>query len=52
MRQIRPRLPVLGLLARSVVFPAVLLVAANMVMIMFVPALHLVVVGAARALAA
>ncbi len=52
MRQIRPRLPVLGLLARSVVFPAALLIAANMVMIMFVPVLHMVVVGVAGALAA
>jgi HD-GYP domain-containing protein (c-di-GMP phosphodiesterase class II) len=52
MSQIRPRLPVLGLLARSVVVPAALLAATNMVMVMFVPVLHMVVVGVAGALAA
>lgn len=52
MSQIRPRLPVLGLLARSVVVPAVLLIAANMVMVMFIPVVHMVVVGVAGALAA
>jgi hypothetical protein len=52
MRQIGPRLPVLGPLARSVVFPAALLILANMVMIMFVSVLHMVVVGVAGALAA
>ena len=44
MSQIRPRLPVLGLLARSAVIPAVLLVATNMAMVI-VPVLHTVVVG-------
>ncbi len=52
MSQIRPRLPVLGLLARSVVVPAALLLAANMVMVMFIPVLHMVEVGVAGALAA
>ena len=52
MSLIRPRLPVLGLLARSAVIPAVLLIATDMVMVMFVPVLHMVVVGVARLLAA
>jgi hypothetical protein len=52
MSQIRTRLPVLGLLARSAVIPAVVLVATNMVMVMFIPVLHMVVVGVAGLLAA
>jgi HD-GYP domain-containing protein (c-di-GMP phosphodiesterase class II) len=52
MRLIRPRLPVLGLLARSAVIPAVLMVTSNMVMVMFIPAVHMAVVGAAGAVAA
>ena len=52
MSQIRPRLPVAGLLARSAVIPAALLIATNMVMVMFVPVVHMVVVGVAGALAA
>jgi HD-GYP domain-containing protein (c-di-GMP phosphodiesterase class II) len=52
MTPIRTRLPVLGLLARSAVIPAVVLVATNMVMVMFIPVLHMVVVGVAGLLAA
>ena len=52
MSQIRPRLPVVGLLARSAVIPAVLLIATNMVMVMFIPVVHMVVVGVAGVLAA
>ncbi len=52
MSQIRPRLPVLGLLARSAVIPAVVLLATDMVMVMFIPVLHMVVVGVAGLLAA
>jgi hypothetical protein len=52
MRLIRPRLPVLGLLARSAVIPAVLMVTSNMVMVMFIPAVHMAVVGVAGAVAA
>ncbi len=52
MSLIRPRLPVLGLLARSAVIPAVLLIATDMVMVMFIPVLHSVVVGVAGLLAA
>jgi HD-GYP domain-containing protein (c-di-GMP phosphodiesterase class II) len=52
MSQIRPRLPVLGLLARSAVIPAALLVATNMIMVMFIPVVHMVVVGVAGFLAA
>jgi hypothetical protein len=52
MKLIRPRLPVLGLLARSAVIPVVLLATSNMAMVMFAPAVHLAVVGAAGTLAA
>jgi hypothetical protein len=44
--------PFFGLLARSAVIPAVVLVATNMVMVMFIPVLHMVVVGVAGLLAA
>ena len=52
MKQIRPRLPGVGLLLRSAVIPAVLLFGTGMHMVMFVPAVHMAVVGAAGALAA
>jgi hypothetical protein len=52
MSQLRPRLPVLGRLVRSAVIPAVLLVATNVVMAMFIPVVHVVVVGVAGVLAA
>jgi hypothetical protein len=52
MSLIRPRLPVLGLLTRSAVIPAVLLIATDMVMVMFIPVLQMVVVGVAGLLAA
>ncbi|HUA03297.1 MAG TPA: HD-GYP domain-containing protein [Solirubrobacteraceae bacterium] len=52
MRLIRPRFPVLGLLARSAVIPAVLLATSNMAMVMFAPAVHMAVVGVAGVLAA
>lgn len=52
MKQIRPRLPVVGLLARSAVIPVVVPVTGNMAMVMFAPAVHMAVVGVAGALAA
>ena len=48
MKQIRPRLPVVGLLARSAVIPAVVLVTGNMAMVMFAPVVHLAVRDAGR----
>jgi HD-GYP domain-containing protein (c-di-GMP phosphodiesterase class II) len=52
MSQIRPRLPVVGLLARAAVIPTVLLAAGGMNMMMFPGVVHMTVVGFAGALAA
>ena len=49
--QIRPRLPVVGVLARAGVIPALLLAVAGMHMVMFSPGVHMAVVGAAGTLA-
>jgi HD-GYP domain-containing protein (c-di-GMP phosphodiesterase class II) len=51
MSQIRPRLPVLGALARAGVVPALLLGGAAMQMVMFAPIVHMVVVCAAGTVA-
>jgi HD-GYP domain-containing protein (c-di-GMP phosphodiesterase class II) len=52
MGQLRHRMPVLGVLARAGVAPVLLLAGAGMHhMIMFGPAVHIIVVGAAGALA-
>ncbi|HYB27204.1 MAG TPA: HD-GYP domain-containing protein [Solirubrobacteraceae bacterium] len=51
MSQIRARLPVVGVLARGALIPALLLAVTGMHMVMFGPVVHLAVVGAAGSLA-
>ena len=51
MRQLRPRLPVVGVLARAGLIPALLLATTGMHMVMFGPIVHIAVVGAAGSLA-
>ena len=51
MRQIRSRLPVVGLLASAALFPALLLIVTGDHMVMLPPAVHIIVVGFAGLLA-
>jgi HD-GYP domain-containing protein (c-di-GMP phosphodiesterase class II) len=52
MGQIRARLPVVAVLARAAVIPALLLSMGSMHMVMFAPVVHMTVVGIAGGLAA
>ena len=52
MTQLRPRLPLVGLLAGAAVPPVLLLAFTGTHMVMFVPLIHMLVVGVAGTVAA